>query len=46
MHECPECGKTCDCDGEDTWRDDYYECECGCWRDEDDDEDEFYDEDE
>lgn len=19
MHECPECGQACDCDGEDTW---------------------------
>lgn len=22
MHECPECGQACDCDGEDTWFDD------------------------
>lgn len=21
MHECPECGQACDCDGEDTWFD-------------------------
>ena len=21
MHECPECGQACDCDGEDTWHD-------------------------
>ncbi len=19
MHECPNCGQACDCDGEDTW---------------------------
>ena len=19
MHDCPECGQACDCDGEDTW---------------------------
>jgi hypothetical protein len=21
MHDCPECGLVCDCDGEDTWND-------------------------
>ena len=21
MHECPECGQACDCDGEDIWND-------------------------
>ena len=21
MHECPDCGQTCDCDGEDVWND-------------------------
>lgn len=21
MHECPECGQACDCDGDDTWMD-------------------------
>ena len=21
MHECPECGQACDCDGEDLWHD-------------------------
>lgn len=21
MHECPECGQACDCDGEDVWND-------------------------
>lgn len=21
MHECPDCGQACDCDGEDTWYD-------------------------
>jgi len=21
VHECPDCGMVCDCDGEDTWND-------------------------
>lgn len=21
MHDCPDCGQACDCDGEDTWID-------------------------
>lgn len=37
MHECPECGQACDCDGEDTWNsaasDD---CICECDEDYDD----------
>jgi hypothetical protein len=27
MHECPDCGMACDCDGEDTWIDAPDECE-------------------
>jgi hypothetical protein len=27
MHECPDCGQACDCDGEDIWWDNYDECE-------------------
>jgi len=30
MHECPECGQACDCDGEDTWFDNYTNCEHEC----------------
>lgn len=29
MHECPDCGQACDCDGEDTWLDED-ECEHLC----------------
>ena len=35
MHECPECGQACCCDGEDTWFDEYTECECDCWKEDD-----------
>ena len=32
MHECPDCGQACDCDGEDTWfdwdSDEALNCEC------------------
>jgi hypothetical protein len=28
MHECPDCGSACDCDGEDTWWEDYPYCIC------------------
>ena len=28
MHECPECGQACDCDGEDTWFDYYFDIDC------------------
>lgn len=34
MHECPNCGQACDCDGDDVWRDPPADCQCGC--DEDD----------
>jgi len=27
MHECPECGQACDCDGEDVWNE-YAGLEC------------------
>jgi len=39
MHECPQCGQTCDCDGEDVWSD-YagrtcrHNCEDDEWEDE------------
>ena len=38
MHECPDCGLACDCDGEDLWNDEAArECDHGCdGRDEDD----------
>lgn len=26
MHDCPDCGEACDCDGEDTWVDINDEC--------------------
>jgi len=48
MHECPECGQACDCDGEDTWIGwpANIECSHDCedeWRDESDfDEDYEY----
>ncbi len=35
MHECPECGMVCDCDGEDVWNDAAAEtCEHECEDDE------------
>lgn len=37
MHECPNCGYACDCDGEDTWWDDYPSCACDCDAQDDDD---------
>lgn len=43
MHECPDCGYACDCDGEDTWWNDYDECACSCWRNPDNDDDDFDD---
>ena len=38
MHECPDCGQTCDCDGEDLWHDWPFNLDCTheC-EDEDDD---------
>jgi hypothetical protein len=43
MHDCPYCGETCDCDGEDLWHDNYYQCSCECeeqehWYNTDDEE--------
>lgn len=35
MHDCPDCGQACDCDGEDTfigYAPDI--CECSCWAEE------------
>lgn len=34
MHECPDCGMACDCDGEDTWLEG---ADCAHLCDEDDD---------
>ncbi len=30
MHECRGCGQACYCDQDDTWFEDYDECECEC----------------
>jgi hypothetical protein len=30
MHDCPNCGQACDCDGEDTWFNNYPGCLCDC----------------
>lgn len=44
MHSCPECGQSCDCDGEDHWNDAAAaECEHDC--EEDDDGHAYYDSD-
>ena len=45
MHDCPECGQACDCDGEDTWNSGpwvYLHCQHDC----DPEEDDFFDDDE
>ena len=43
MHECPICGQTCDCDGEDTWFSYPYnlDCTCNCEEERDTDEDDL-----
>ncbi len=42
MHECPDCGEACDCDGEDLWWDTPPDdCECGCYREEEWDYDDY-----
>ena len=44
MHECPDCGHACDCDGEDVWNDDlqtYLFCTHQCERFDDDDIDDY-----
>jgi len=43
MHECPICGQTCDCDGEDTWFSYPYnlDCTCNCEEERDADEDDL-----
>lgn len=43
MHECPECGQACDCDGEDVWHAWPYNLTCrhGCEEDDDLDADYF-----
>jgi len=43
MHECPECGQACDCDGEDTWFDWPSPAVEECVHDCDDDLDDDYD---
>ena len=48
MHECPDCGQACDCDGEDTWHEwdseEAENCSCGCEGELDDfEDDDFYD---
>jgi hypothetical protein len=45
MHECPDCGQACDCDGEDTWFSiiDPEDCECPCLDEEEEDCDDDYD---
>lgn len=46
MHECPDCGQACCCDGEDTWLESNSgSCECDCWNDKlESGDDDFYDE--
>lgn len=44
MHECPECGQACDCDGEDTWMDYVTDCVHECDPDYDDEEERDWDE--
>jgi len=37
MHDCPNCGQACDCDGEDTWNDAAsFDCEHDCEEEDDD----------
>ena len=47
MHECPDCGQACDCDGEDTWNDydspDAKNCTHDCEEYEEDDLDDLED---
>jgi hypothetical protein len=31
MHECWNCGQSCDCDGEDHDQDQPDDCACPCW---------------
>lgn len=49
MHECPNCGFACDCDGDDTWNDAAAaDCVCGCDEEDDDgadDEEQDYEDD-
>lgn len=39
MHECPECGQACDCDGEDHDQSAPDDCQHECEIDDDDDDD-------
>jgi hypothetical protein len=39
MHDCPDCGQACDCDGEDTWNEDVEDCVHNCELDDVDDDD-------
>jgi len=43
MHECPECGMACDCDGEDLWRDWPFNLDCRHKCEEEDDDDLYLD---
>lgn len=38
MHECPECGQTCDCDGEDLWHSWPFNLDCTHECEEEDDD--------
>ena len=38
MHDCPDCGAACDCDGEDHMQDAPWDCTHECEHDEDDKE--------
>lgn len=37
MHECPDCGQACDCDGEDTWFEAPDDCTHECEEENDED---------
>jgi hypothetical protein len=43
MHDCPDCGQACDCDGEDTWFDEVDECEHNCEAESDEYDDDYQD---
>lgn len=43
MHECPECGSACVCDGEDTWLDAPFNCTHECDYDDAEGNEEYWD---
>jgi hypothetical protein len=43
MHDCPNCGQACDCDGEDTWLNAPPDCTCCDGMDYEDDDDYYPD---